>query len=135
MSSKLHLAIPNMSHRLEPRDGNPYLHPEDVARRLREEFTCCEVDAEQGQDDVGDMLAKLIELKAPQNIIDEVVAGRASAVRITVSDDDSSENYLSFFVRPNAGPLIGYYSAQHEAATKSLLERCAIALGYKIVLV
>lgn len=124
-----------MSHRLEPRDGQPYLDPEQVARRLQEEFSCCEVDADQGQDDVGDMLAKLIELKAPQSIIDEVVAGRDRALRVTISDDTSSESYLSFIVRPDDGPLIGYHSAQHEEASRSLVERCAVVLGYEIILV
>jgi hypothetical protein len=80
------------------------------------------------------MLAKLIELKALQAIIDDVVAGRERSVRITIADDMASDDYLSFIVRPNDGVLIGYYSAQHEAATRSLVERCADVLGYKTVL-
>ena len=81
------------------------------------------------------MLAKLIELKAPQSIIDEVIAGRDRALRVTISDDTSSESYLSFIVRPDDGPLIGYHSAQHEEASRSLVERCAVVLGYEILLV
>ncbi len=123
-----------MSHRLEPSDGKSHLEPKEIARRLRDEFASCEVDAEQGVDDVGDMLAKLIELKAPQAIIDEVAAGRERSLRITIADDMASDNYLSFIVRPNDGLLIGYYSAQHELATRPLVERCAKVLGYKIVL-
>lgn len=34
-------------------NGHPYLEPDEVVRRLQEEFTSCEVDADQGQDDVG----------------------------------------------------------------------------------
>jgi hypothetical protein len=124
-----------MSHRLQPHPGQPYLDPEEVARRLRDEFVCCTVDAEQGQDDVGDMLAKLIELKAPQAIIDDVIAGREQSLRVTVADEMASDDYLSFIVRPNEGPLIGYFSAQHEEATRPLVERCVHALGYEIVLV
>jgi hypothetical protein len=124
-----------LSHRLEPTAGRPYLEPKELARRLRDEFAFCAVDAEQGRDDVGDMLAKLIELKAPQAMIEEVTAGREQSLRVTVADDMASDKYLSFIVRPNDGLLIGYYSAQHEAASKPLLERCAQALSYEIVLV
>ena len=42
---------------------------------------------------------------------------------VTVADDITMEEYLSFVVRPDEGPLIGYYSAQHEAAMRPLLER------------
>lgn len=124
-----------MSHRLQPIEGQAYLDPEEVARRLTEEFADCDVDAGQGADDVGDMLAKLIELKAPQAVIDEVTTGRERALRITIADDRAADNRLSFIVRPNDGLLIGYHSAQHEAATRPLLDRCAAALGYEIVLI
>jgi hypothetical protein len=124
-----------MSHRLEPIEGQAYLDPEEVARRLADEFAYCDVDAAQGADDVGDMLAKLIELQAPQAVIDEVAASRERALRITIADNSASDDYLRFIVRPNDGLLIGYHSAQHEAATKPLLDRCAAALSYEIVLV
>jgi hypothetical protein len=124
-----------MAHRLEPRKGRPYLDPEEVVRRLRDEFVHCEADADAGADITGDMIAKLIELKAPQEIIDAAVAGRERALRITVADDAATDDYLSFVVQPDEGPFIGYYSAQHEAATRPLLERCARTLGYKIILV
>ena len=124
-----------MSHRLEPHAGQAYLDPREVATRLQEEFSCCDIDAEQGMDDAGDMLAKLIELKAPQAIIDEVSAGREHSLRVTVADDNASDNYLSFLVRPNNGLLIGYYSATHERTCRPMLERCATALNYQITLV
>jgi hypothetical protein len=123
-----------MSHRLEPHDGRPYLAPREVAPRLKDEFAFCEVDSDQGQDDVGDILAKLIELKAPQAIIDEVIDGRASALRVIVADDAVTDNFLSLIVRQNDGPLIGYHSAQHEAACRSLVIRCADALNYTVTL-
>lgn len=124
-----------MSHRLEPKTGEPYLPAEEVARRLSEEFESCKIDAEQGQDDVGDMLAKLIALNASQAIIDNIAASRASAVRITVAEDDATDDYLSFIVRDGEGPLVGYYSAQHEEATRPLVERCAATLGYQVILI
>lgn len=124
-----------MAHRLEPQDGRPYLEPETIVRRLREEFVYCDADAEQGSDSVGDMIAKLLELRAPQEIIDQAMAGRDRSVNVIIADDMASEDYLNFTVQPNVGPFIGYYSAQHEAATRPLLERCAEVLGYKIILV
>jgi hypothetical protein len=126
-----------MSHRLVPQDGVSYLAPKEAVRRLAEEFAICEFDNDEGQDHVGDMLAKLIELKAPQAIIDEVAASRETAIRVRVTDDENpeSENYLSLLLRSNDGPLIGYPSASVEALVRPLVERCARALGYTIVLV
>ena len=124
-----------MSHRLCPPIGHSFLEPEEVVERMRDEFAFCNANAEEGADVVGDMIAKLIELKAPQAIIDDAIAGRERAISITVADDMASDDYLSFTVRPGEGPLIGYYSAQHEAATRNLLERCASALNYEIYLI
>jgi hypothetical protein len=121
-----------MAHRLEPHPGQPYLDPLDALDRLRTEFAYVAADAEQGQDDVGDIIAKLIELKAPQAIIDEQMAGRARSFSVTLADEMSSDDYLSFILQPGIGPLIGYYSEEHEAAAKPLLERCASALNYRI---
>ena len=125
-----------MAHRLAPRPGTPHLEPEKIAKLLSDEFAVCLVNREQGQDDVGDMLAAMIRMKAPQAMIDKVAAGRDRSLSITIADDDTHEDaYLSFMVRPDDGILIGYDSAQHEAAAQSLLERCAAALGYQIKLV
>ena len=124
-----------MAHRLDPPEGRPYLDPEEVVRRLRDEFAHCEADADQGADIVGDMVAKLIELNAPQQIIDTAMAGRDRSLRVTVADDALSDVYLSFVVRPGAGLLIGYYSGRHEVAARPVLERCARALGYDATVV
>jgi hypothetical protein len=120
-------------HRLEPLEGRPYLDPEEIARRLREEFASCEVDAEQGQEDVREMLAKLREMRAPKAVIDQVAAGRDRSLRITVADESGSDDSLSFMVRPDDAILIGYFSAEHQTATRPLVERCALALGYEVV--
>jgi hypothetical protein len=124
-----------MSDRLVPLEGRICLDPEEVVSRLREEFAYCDADADQGADDVGDMIAKLIELKAPQAIIDKAAAGRNRSYSVVVADHMDSENHLSFMVRPDDGILIGYHSGQHEASVRSLVERCAHVLDYDIVLV
>lgn len=121
-----------MSHRLCPPEGRAFLDPEEIVERLREEFAFCDADKDQGADDVGDIIAKLIELKAPQAIIDAVLAGRERSYSVTVADDMASEDYLNIIVRPDEGPLIGYHSAQHEAAVRSLVERCVRALDYEL---
>ncbi|MBX9790208.1 MAG: hypothetical protein K2Y37_14925 [Pirellulales bacterium] len=123
-----------MAFRLEPPPGN-YHDPFVVVERLRDEFAGCEADAAAGADAVGDMIAKFIELKAPQAIIEEAANGRERAYLVTVADDMASDNCLTFLVRPGAFILIGFHSAQHEAATKPLAERCARALGYQIRIV
>lgn len=123
-----------MAHRLEPPQGRSYLDPREVVERLRDEFPDCEADADQGADDVGDLIAKLIELNAPQAIIDHAVAGRDRSFTVVVADDMASDDYLRFIVRPDEGIHIGYFSAQHEAAVQPLVERCAQALNYKVVL-
>jgi hypothetical protein len=121
-----------MSHRLEPPEGHPYLDPEEVVKRLRDEFAFCDADADQGADDVGDVIAKLIELNAPKAIIDAEIAARDRSYSVTVADDLASEDYLSFIVRPGAGPLVGYHSKQREAAIRNLVERYARALDHEI---
>lgn len=126
-----------LSHHLFPFEGSPYLKPDEVARRLREEFTICEVDREAAYEIVGDMIAKLIQLKAPQTVIDRAVAGRAGSLMIFIADDEQSakEVYLNLNVRPDDGILIGYSSRSHEQSVWPLVERCAKALNYEIHLV
>ena len=123
-----------MSHLLKPYEDADFLAPEEVATRLQEEFAYVDVDREQGKDIVGDTIAKLIELRAPQEIIDEQRAAQAEAIWMVVADDSTSDDDLQFTVKPNEGILIGYSSAQHEEATRTLLDRCAAALNYQIVL-
>ena len=124
-----------MAPRLEPPTGRDYLPCAEVLTRIREEFDDVDADQDQGSDDVGDMIAKLIELKAPQQIIDAAMAGRDGSYRVTISDGPSDDMYISFMLQPNTGPLIGYHSRQHEEQSRTLLERCAKALGYQIILV
>ncbi|MEZ6141878.1 MAG: hypothetical protein R3B84_15005 [Zavarzinella sp.] len=84
---------------------------------------------------MGDIVVKLIELKAPQIIIDQQIASRERSYRVVLADDMASDDYLSFILQPDEGPLIGYSSGQHEDAVRPLVERCAKALNYRIKLV
>jgi hypothetical protein len=124
-----------MAHRLLPPAGRPYLDPNVVVARLRDEFHDCDADADRGADDVGDMIVELTEPKAPQAIIDAAVAGRDRSFSMTVADDMAAEDYLRFIVRPDDGILVGHHSGRHEAAAGSLVERCARVLDYDVFLV
>lgn len=123
-----------MAHILSPPDGVAFLDPEEVARRLKDEFDYTAIDRDEGADVVGAIVAKLVELDAPQEVIDFQLASQDRALQIVVSDDSTSDDYLQFTVKPNNGIFIGYFSYDHQQATRPLLERCACALGYKITL-
>ncbi|RCS40584.1 hypothetical protein DTL42_24750 [Bremerella cremea] len=124
-----------MAHILSPADGASYLDPEEVFRRLREEFDYTAIDRDEGSDVVAAIIAKLVELKAPQEVIDFQVACQDRAIQVKIAEDAVSEDYLQFTVKPNDGIFIGYVSAEHEAAMRPLVERCARVLGYQIELI
>ena len=121
-----------MSHRLEPIDDQSYLAPSDVVERLREEFGFVEADQDEGDNIVGDTIAKLIELNAPQEIIDQQRAAQSRSISVVITDELTADDFLRFTVKPDEGILIGYSSGQHEAAVRPLVERCATALNYRI---
>lgn len=123
-----------MSHRLEPHPGKPYLDPDEVIDRLRAEFDDVQADRDEGEDGAGDLIAKLLELDAPQAIIDDAIARRDESYRVSIADGMTSEESLSFLVQRDEGPLIGYSSAEHEKALAPLVARCAAALNYRIEL-
>lgn len=121
-----------MAHILSPPDGAAYLDPEEVFRRLHEEFDYTAIDRDEGADVVGEIVAKLVELNAPQEVIDFQRASQDRAIQVVIADDSTSDDYLQFTVKPSNGIFIGYSSAQHEAATRPLVERCARVLNYQI---
>jgi len=121
-----------MTAHLDPRPGCPHLDPDEIVRRLEDEFEVCDVDADAGQKFAADVLAKLIELRAPQNYVDELAKGRNRARMVLIADDPSSEDYLDFMICPNRGIVIAHYSGRHQNATRPLLKRCARALDYVI---
>ena len=121
-----------MSHRLEPHDDTSYLSPDDIVARLRDEFAHVDADRDEGDNIVGDTIAKLIELNAPQEIIDQQIAAQSRSIAVVIADNTTTDDYLQFTVKPSEGILIGYFSAQHETATRPLLDRCAQALNDRI---
>ena len=120
-----------MAHTLEPARNKPLHDPQVALQLLREEFAFVDADADEGQDRVGEILMHLIRLKAPQMIIDSVAAARETAIAVTVSDDANSDLYLTFLLRSDEGPFIGYSSHAEERALQPLVKRAAMALGYE----
>lgn len=123
-----------MANILFPADGVAYLDPEEVVRRLRGEFDYTAIDRNEGSGVVGEIVAKLVELNAPQEVIDFQLAAQDRAIQVVIADDALSDNCLQFTVKPNSGIFVGYLSREHEISTRSLVERCATVLGYQIKL-
>jgi hypothetical protein len=124
-----------MAHRLVPPKGRQCWAPHEAIARLRDEFAFVDVDRDAGANHVGAMLAKLIELAAPQEIVDRYAAAQERAAWVLVADEAASERFLTFVLLPNEGAFVQYESAQHEALVAPLLARCARALSYEVVLV
>jgi len=118
-------------HRLQPPPGKRLHDPHVAVDLLREEFAFVDADADEGQDRVGDILTHLIRLDAPPEIIDAVTAARESAIAVVVGDDANSGPSISFLLRSDEGPLIGYSSRSEEEAVQPLVERAARTLGYQ----
>jgi hypothetical protein len=124
-----------MSHKLEPKDGASFLPPQAAIERLRAEFDYVGADRDAGADHVGQMVAAFLRLNAPEATVQFYAARQGDSFQVEVADDSDSEIFIRFALIPDVAPLIGYSSAQDEAASRPLVERCARALNYRIVLV
>jgi|CXWL01.1.fsa_nt_gi hypothetical protein len=120
-----------MECRLAPYEGAEYLDTDDVVARLRGEFAHVQADRDLGYDHMGDVIAKLLVLQAPQEIIDQQLAIQDRTISVAVTDDSASDAYLSFFVKPDL-PIVCCLNVGQEAeVVRPLVERCARALGYR----
>jgi hypothetical protein len=125
-----------MAHRIDPLDGQSYLAPPEIVRRLELEFGFVDADAARGAEQIEAMIRQFERMDFPKAVIDEHRELKPLAIHITVSDrPDFEDDYLSFLAKPGDGLLIGYHSKQHEDTAASLLVRCRAALGYQITLV
>lgn len=124
-----------MAHRLFPAEGCEYLSALSVVERLRAEFGFVDEDRAAGSDHVGGMIEQFLRMGLPhlRAQISTLQSVRDEAVEIHLADD-VSEQALSFVVIPGEPLFVGYSSEQHEQETRSLLERCAGALGYEVEL-
>ncbi|HEY2515624.1 MAG TPA: hypothetical protein VGI39_32370 [Polyangiaceae bacterium] len=130
-----------MGHELKPRNGR--LPPAtEVADRLAKEFAYVRTDAEEGTKQAHSR-AEWIE-RAPARVFlgrhKEALEGAArlkslapgEALAIEFGDD--SKKTKQIVVIPGEPINFGYASKEDEAASKSLVERCARALDCEVVL-
>lgn len=124
-----------MSHELKPKDGAPFLAPVEAISRLRSEFDYVTVDSDAGADHVGEMLATFLRLKAPETTVQFYSSRQKQSFMVEIADAADTDLSVYFALVPDVALLIGYSSAQDEAVCLPLVERCARALGYQVVLV
>jgi|688.fasta_scaffold1250297_1 trehalose-6-phosphatase len=120
-----------MPTRLLPPEDKPELTAKEICRRIKDEFDHVELDATQGQDQVGSMIETFVRLKAPKAILDFHTSVRDTAVHVWISDDPTDElAYVSFVAMDGGDVFIGYSSQQHEDRARPIVKRCQTALGY-----
>jgi hypothetical protein len=130
-----------MGHELRPRSG-AFPSATEIARRLEMEFAYVKTDAEDAQKQARSR-AEWIE-RAPARVFmgrhQEALAGAArlknlapgEALSIEFGDDPSRTKRI--VVIPGEPINFGYASKEDEAASRSLVERCAKALECDVVL-
>ena len=129
-----------MAHsRLFPRRGESFISPGEAVRRLAAEFVAVTTDRQQGAEHVWRMVTQLRRmghLTPPPATPDEIARLEVlapEAVFVLLSDGPASgQADLTTCIFPDHPLFFGYSSAQHQAASRPLLERCAKVLGYEI---
>ena len=80
--------------------------------------------------DVAGMVAELVELDAPQQMIDDARSG--VILRVTIYDFDFSDDSVTFDITPATVSLIGHYPDGDAGTVLELLERCSKVLDYSL---
>lgn len=115
---------------LSPRNDSTALSYSDIVSRLQSEFSDRMSVNDISEPDVDDMVAELIELDAPQEMIDDARTG--VLLRVSIFDLEFSDDTVTFDLAPNTLSLVGYYPDTGNVL--ALLERCANALGYSLTI-
>lgn len=82
--------------------------------------------------DVDGMVAELIELNAPQQMIDDARFG--ILLRISIHAFELSDDSVTFDITPATTSLIGHYPDGDTGTMLGLLERCSKAIGYSLTI-
>jgi hypothetical protein len=130
-----------MGHELKPRSGG-FPSATEIAHLLTKEFVYVKTDAEEGMKQARSR-ADWIE-RAPARIFlgrhKEALEGAARLKNLapgealTIEFGDSPSKTKRIVVIPGEPINFGYASKEDEAASKSLVERCARALDSEVVL-
>ena len=130
-----------MAHELTPKAGQPYLSPEEVVRRLKNNFKYVDASASRGAAPIEQGIAYMVSARqsgAPytDEEIERLRGVKDKAIDVIVADESRADlAYLSVLIEPDEKLFFGYESGEHEDAAKPLLERIAKALEYEIELV
>jgi hypothetical protein len=129
-----------LAHCLQAPNGQRFLSPLVVVKRLSCEFAYVEADEAEGYRHVLEMLAWLeAKIGGRTNSIhnervQHLSAVKERAIHVLFGDDLSSENaYLCSVIIPGEPLVFEHASSAHERAVRPLLKRCARVLGYDIV--
>ncbi len=82
--------------------------------------------------DVAGMVAELIELNAPRQMIDDARSG--IILRVSIYDFDYSDDSVTFDITPATSSLIGHYPDGDTGTVIGLLERCSRVLDYSVTI-
>src|SRR5689334_12349757 len=127
-----------MTHKLSPADGTSYLEPEEVVRRLREEFEVVEADPELGREHVQGMVRRLLKMESGGAVgmavpMPRRQKARDGAVLVLAADAAGSpDGRLGFAVIRGEPLVVGYGSGRHRRLAESPLRRCSQPLGYSV---
>src|SRR6476620_5234919 len=103
-----------MAHSLFPPSGQHLHAPQAALARLRAEFLYVVADRERAYNEVGDAVVRLIQLRAPQHLIDLTIADQADAIWVTLADSAHDDRKLQLTLRKNQAPMVGYASYDEE---------------------
>jgi len=121
-----------MKFNLSPQPGAPALPCDELISRLQSEFDTRFSVTDISEPDVSGMVAELIELNAPRQMIADAQIG--VILRIAIYDFDYSDDSVIFDLTPATTSVIGYYPDGDTGTILDLLERCAKSFGYSLTI-
>ena len=104
----------------------------EVLSRLQSEFAGRVIVSDIGEPDVDGMVAELIELKAPQQMIDDARTG--ILLRVSLCDYEFSDDSIVFDLTPATSSIVGHYPDGDTGTILTMLERAAGVLDYSLAI-
>jgi hypothetical protein len=106
--------------------------PDEVLRRIAPAFRYIVIDKASGDRLVQAQYAKLLELHAPEVILQSHKFNFGKAVFVTLAEDPDSRVKIRFLLQPYSGISIEYDSDAHRDRCRLLVEELARLLGYEM---
>jgi hypothetical protein len=124
-----------MAHELTPKATRAALPVDEVIRRLDASFAHVELDVDRASRDLSDSLRYMAGVGPPQFADEDIQRARRSlgrSVHVVIADDAKADlAYVSFLLEPEYEKIfIDYESAEHENASRELVQRLARILDY-----